>query len=58
MGTQGERSKYAISLDELERSTQVPVEEQVTSQPATDREPAISEYELHTARLLGIEHAG
>ncbi len=58
MGTPDARSKYAVSLAELERSAQVPAGEQVTSLPATDREPAISEYDLRVSRLLGITHAG
>ena len=58
MGTLQARSKYTVSLAELERSAQVPVEEQVTSQPGTDREPAISEYDQRVTRLLGITHAG
>ncbi|GAB6900599.1 hypothetical protein [Kineosporia succinea] len=58
MATKQQRSEFAVSLAELERTTRVPVEDQVTEQAITDREPAISEYDLRLGRLLGIEHAG
>ncbi|GLY14465.1 hypothetical protein LWF15_27565 [Kineosporia rhizophila] len=58
MPTSGERSKYAVSLAELESSAHVPLEQQVAEQVATHAEPAISEYDNQVARLLSIQHAG
>lgn len=58
MTTSESTSKYAVTLSELERSVQVPVDEQVTTQSGTIHEPAISEWQLKMTRLLGIEHAG
>ncbi|MCD5315682.1 hypothetical protein [Kineosporia babensis] len=58
MTTSGERSKYAVSLAELESSARVPLEECVTSEVATHAEPAINEYDQKLAYLLSIQHAG
>lgn len=58
MATSGERSEYAVSIEELESTTRVKSEDQVTEQVFGSKEPAISEYDLGVARLLGIEHAG
>ncbi len=58
MTTSGERSKYAVSLAELEKSAHVPPEQCVSEQVATHAEPAINEYDQRLAYLLSIQHAG
>ncbi len=58
MAASGERSKYAVSLAELEGSARPEPGEWTTEQVATHAEPAITEYDQRLAYLLSIQHAG
>ena len=49
---------YAISLDALEKSAHVPLDEQVTEQAEPPPPPPIGTDELDRQRLLGITSAG
>jgi hypothetical protein len=51
-------SKYEISLEELEKASHVPVDEQVTEQAEPPPPAPMSEEELDRQRLLGITGAG
>lgn len=51
-------NRYAVPIDELERSVRVPAEQQGTLQPAPPPEPVLSEHELDVQRLLGVTGAG
>ena len=52
------RSRYAGSLADLEASSHVPLEQQVTEQAEAPAEAPISAEELDRQRLLGITGAG
>ncbi len=53
-----EPNPYAGTLDDLERSVRVPLEEQSTAQAEPPAEGPLSEAELDRQRLLGITGAG
>lgn len=51
-------NRYAVSLDELERTAHVPVEDQIESQPEPPAPGPLAPEELDRLRLLGITGAG
>jgi hypothetical protein len=51
-------SKYEVSLDALEKSAHVPVDEQVTEQAEPPAPAPIADEELDRQRLLGVTAAG
>jgi hypothetical protein len=49
-----EAGKYAATLSELEASAHVPVDEQVTIQPAAPAEAALSDAEVERQAMLRV----
>ena len=54
----GDMNRYDVSLDDLERSAHVPVDEQITEQPEPPAPGPLSDEELDRQRLLGVTAAG
>jgi hypothetical protein len=51
-------SSYAVSLDALEKTAHVPVDDQITEQAEPPPPPPIATEELDRQRLLGVTSAG
>ena len=52
------KSRYAKSLEDLERGVHVPVEDQVVTQPTDSPHEAMDPEDLDRLRLLGTTGAG
>jgi len=50
-------NKYSTSIDDLERSVHVPVDQQISEQADAPADAPITAYELERQRLLGITGA-